>query len=44
MTTSCGSEGGGTFRPEDVDLVFVDENERPLRTVALWNQLSRQRL
>lgn len=34
MATSCSSEEGGSFRPEDVDLVFVDEDDMPLRAVV----------
>ena len=34
MAASCGSEGGGNFRPENVDLVFVDNDDMPLRAVA----------
>lgn len=34
MATSFGSEEGGNFRPEDVDLVFVDEDDMPLRAVT----------
>lgn len=34
MATSCSSEEGGGFRPEDVDLVFVDEDDMPLRAVV----------
>ena len=34
MATSCSSEEGGSFRPEDLDLVFVDEDDMPLRAVV----------